>query len=169
MRSLQWTIVAISAIMAACSPSAPAAAVDKAAEEKAIGDLATKWVDAASKKDVETIVSFYAPDGAVVWPDAPAKRGAAAIREAWVELFKIPGLSLNFVPERIDISDSGDMAADFGRVESELDSASGRVKDVAKYIVVWRKIDGAWKVLYDSFNSNGPAAPAEPTTRPTSS
>src|SRR5690606_36256938 len=111
---------------------------------------------------VETIVSFYAPDGAVVWPDAPARRGHDEIRQAWTELFQTPGLTLNFIPERIDNSDSGDMAADFGRVEAQFDGPQGRVTDVTKYVVVWRKVDGNWRVLYDTFNSNQPATPAAP-------
>ena len=100
MRILHSTIVAVALTLVACSSPAPppaaAPAVDKAAEEKAINDLGTKWLDAAAKQDVDTIVSLYAPDGAVVWPDAPAKRGPTGVREAWVELFKIPGVKLTF-------------------------------------------------------------------------
>jgi hypothetical protein len=30
------------------------------------------------------------------------------------------------------------------------------VKDEGKYVVAWKKVDGAWKVAADIFNSNVP-------------
>lgn len=165
---VQWMTLVAAALTVNCSTQAPAPVVDKAAEENAIGELATKWIDAAARKDVDTIVSFYAPDGTIVWPDAPAGRGPDAVRAAWTEVFKTPGLKLTFVPERFDLSSAGDMAADFGRIESEFDGPQGTVKDVAKYVVVWRKVNGQWRVLYDTFNSNQPAAPAAQASTPAS-
>jgi len=160
MRVLRWVSLVAAALTVGCGTPVPS--VDKVAEEKAIRDLDIQWEAAAAKKDVDAVVAFYAPDGTAVWPDAPASQGTAAVRTAWVELFKTPGLVLRFTPERIDVSDAGDMATDFGKVEIAFDGPQGRVEDVAKYLVVWRKVNGAWKVLYDSFNSNKPAAPAAP-------
>jgi hypothetical protein len=28
----------------------------------------------------------------------------------------------------------------------------------AKYLVVWKKVNGSWKVQYDAFNANAPMA-----------
>lgn len=133
-------------------------AAKHSADEKAIRKLDVEWGDAACKKDLKAVVAFYAPDGSVVWPGAPAAHGTAKIRAAWVELLKTPGLSLRFTPERIDVADDGDMATDFGKVAFGHDTAQGHVRETAKYVVVWKKVEGAWKVLYDCYNMNTPDA-----------
>ena len=48
------------------------------------------------------------------------------------------------------------MASDFGRVYSEWQTPQGVVKSTDKYLTVWKKIDGGWKVLYDAWNTNAP-------------
>ena len=42
-----------------------------------------------------------------------------------------------------------------------MDTPQGHAKERVKYLVVWKKSDGAWKVAYDTFNSNAPP-PAPP-------
>lgn len=162
MRALHWlTFVALALTVSCGTATTP---VDKAADEQSIRNLAVQWSAAVEKKDLDAIMSFYAPAATAAWPDAPAAHGPEAIRAAWVELLKTPGLVLRFTPERIDVANAGDLAVDFGRVESEFDGPEGRVQDVAKYLLMWQKVDGQWKALYDSFNSNKLAAPA--TTPP---
>lgn len=125
------------------------------AAEREIRRLDGVWGDLASKQDLEAVVALYASDASLVWPDEPAHHGTAAIREAFTGMFKeFKGLTLKFTPERIDISDSGDLASDFGVVSLGFDGEQGRVEMTAKYLVVWKQVNGAWKVLYDSWNSN---------------
>jgi ketosteroid isomerase-like protein len=161
MRALRWITFILFALTAGCGTANPP--VDKAADEQSIRNLAVQWSAAVEKKDLDAIMAFYAPTATAVWPDAPAAHGLEAIRTAWVDLLKTPGLVLRFTPERIDVANAGDLAVDFGKVESEFDGPGGRVQDVAKYLLMWQKVDGQWKALYDSFNSNKPAAPATPT------
>ena len=126
-------------------------------DEQAIRDLDTAWSEAAGKMDLERVVGFYAPDGSVVWPDHPAAHGTAAIRSRWAELFKTtPGLYLKFAPERIVIAADRGLASDFGIVHFGFDSPSGPQRQTGKYVVVWRREKGRWKVLYDCYNMNEP-------------
>jgi ketosteroid isomerase-like protein len=69
------------------------------------------------------------------------------------------GLKLRFIPERIVISYDATLASDFGKVEFAHKEKGKRVMETAKYVVVWRKERGSWKVLYDSWNTNKPAKP----------
>jgi uncharacterized protein (TIGR02246 family) len=125
---------------------------DKTKDETAIRELDVQWGDAASKHDLDTVLEFYAHDGSLVWPGFPPAHGAKAIREQWAKMIVTPGLFLRFVPERIVIAESGDLATDFGRVEMAQDTPKGKEKITAKYLVAWRKENGVWKVLYDSWN-----------------
>ncbi|GAC1556002.1 MAG: hypothetical protein NVS2B5_17170 [Beijerinckiaceae bacterium] len=128
--------------------------MEHSSDEKTIRKLDAAWGDAACKKDLEAVAAFYAPNASLVWPGAPAAHGTAKIRAAWTELLKIPGLTLRFTPERIDIARDADIAVDFGRVDFKHDTEKGQVEEISKYVVVWKKMNGTWKVLYDCYNAN---------------
>jgi len=81
------------------------AATKHSPDDKAIRKLDAEWGDAVCKTDLEGVVAFYARDGSVVWPGAPAAHGIKNIRAAWKEMFDLyQGLTLKFTPERIDIA-----------------------------------------------------------------
>jgi ketosteroid isomerase-like protein len=137
------------------------------ADEAEIRKLDKAWSDAASKGigNLDNMVSVYAPNATVVWPDQPPAHGPKAIRKVWKSAFEqFHELHVTFGPVRIGISEAGDMASDFGKVSmawTETKKVKGRtvkqrVKAKAKYLMVWTKVDGAWKVLYDSYNMNAP-------------
>jgi ketosteroid isomerase-like protein len=129
----------------------------KSTDKKAIRKLDVAWGNTASKRDLDAVVAFYARAGSVVWPGVPAAHGTARIRSAWKKVFaQYRGLTLKFTAERIDVANSADLAADFGKVSFGYDTPKGRVMNIGKYVVVWKKVNGAWKVLYDSYNMNNP-------------
>ena len=130
-------------------------------DEKEIRRLDEEWSKAATKaasnpedpKLVEDVVAFYAADGSTVWPADQAQHGTAKIRAGWkagLKAFR----SLQFTPERIDVANGGDLAIDFGKVEIGQDDDKGRETLQGKYVVVWKKTDRGWKVLYDCYNMN---------------
>src|SRR5690348_16772313 len=125
------------------------------ADEAEIRRLDKEWGEAATKKNLDAVVGFYAHDGSLVWPEEPAVHGIAQIRANWKKMMDtIPGLKLRFTPERIVISDDATLASDFGKVEFGQEVNGKPVMQIAKYVVVWRKEKGNWKVLYDSWNMN---------------
>src|ERR1700743_11044 len=125
-------------------------------EEAAIKKLDAEWSDAAQKKDLDRVITFYATDGSVVWPGDQAAKGHAAIRARWEAAYKsTPNLYLRFEPTRIEVSDSGDLASDFGVVFFAPNVPPTDTENVGKYLVVWQKQHGAWMVLYDCYNMNG--------------
>lgn len=124
-------------------------------DRQEIERLDKAWGDAASRGDLDGVVGMYAVDGSLVWPDQKAIHGIDGIRKAWKAMLKPPGLWIRFIAERIVVS--GDLASDFGVVESRVPPTAK--KQVTKYLVVWRREQGAWKVLYDSYNTNKAEAP----------
>jgi len=164
MRLIQFALFA-AVTQVSCAPSA--APVDAKAEEAAIRSLEEQWSAAANKKDLEGTLAFYSATGATMWPDAPTSHGTSEIRAAWTTMFNIPGISLKFLPDKIDVAQSGDMATDEGRAVVGMTTPSGPVVDTSKYLVIWKKENGAWKVAYDSYNSNKPAAAPIPAALPT--
>jgi len=56
-----------------------------------------------------------------------------------------------FGSDRIEVSSSGDLAVEFGTW-----GPSGPDADYGNYTTVYRKIDGAWKVIADMSHSTKP-------------
>ena len=125
-------------------------------DEAAIRALDAQWskaATAATAKNVDHVIKFYAKDGSVVWPDLPHAKGHKAIRDSWKTMIKkMPGMYLSFRPTHIEIS--GDMASDFGLVHFAPNAKPGDTQNTAKYLVVWKRENGAWKVFYDCWNWN---------------
>ncbi len=108
-------------------------------------------------KDVAAIARIYAVDGMFLAPNALLVEGREGIAEVWAGLLGLPGISFTFEPTRIEVSASADLASDVGTYSLAFDADGGRVEDQGKYVLVWKKVNGAWKVLADIFNSNLPA------------
>ncbi len=149
------TLLAVVAVALASCTSVPK--VDVRSDELAIRALDAEFGAAAARKDLDAVVALYAPDATMLPNDAPAARGTKAIRLLWTEIFKVPGLSIEVVPEKIELSAAGDVATDMGHTETGMTGPDGRVKSRDKYLEVWRKVDGHWKVMYDTWNANEPA------------
>jgi len=116
-----------------------------------------RWLEAVSTGDAQSVVAFYAPDGAFLPPNAPLARGRAAVQAVWLSLIAAPGLRLRWTPSSIDVSRAADMAYEIGTYEMAMDGPAGRIEDDGKYVVVWRKSDDGWKVAADIFNSSRPS------------
>jgi ketosteroid isomerase-like protein len=149
-------LISLLAVATACT-SAPK--VDVQAEETAIRALDEQLGTLVAKRDTAGIVAMYTADAVVMPANAPAARDAAAIRAVWAGLLSLPGVSLQLTPEKVEISAAGDLAADAGSALMEMDTPQGRIKDVSKFLVVWRKVNGSWKMAYDIWNENAPPAP----------
>ena len=132
-----------------------AARSDTSADEITIRELDQKWLAAAQAGDATASAGFYAPDGALLLPDGPIAQGTQAIIAAWRGIFGMKNAKLTFAPTEVTVASAGDMAYEIGTYEFSFDSDKGPVKDVGKYVVVWKKIGGDWKVTADINNSDG--------------
>jgi ketosteroid isomerase-like protein len=75
---------------------------------------------ATHRRDLETIISLYAPDAVSMSAGDPPEHGAEAIRAAWKPLLATPGFSLRIIPEKIDLARSGEMAIELGHNDVEM-------------------------------------------------
>jgi len=129
--------------------------VNQASEEQTIRGLENDWQRAIATRDVEKIVSIHAPDAVVMMSNSPVASGSAAIRSAYNGLVNTPGLSLTWVPTKIDVV-SPNVATDIGTYTIAYDGPQGRVTDHGNYTTVWHKIDGQWRVAIDAPVSTTP-------------
>ena len=134
------------------------ATVDTSADERAIREQVTRWIQLIAAKDAAGIAQLYAEDGSVMPPNAPIGKGHASIEKAWAAMMSAPGFNLTFAPEEIVLSSSGDMALDRGTYRLSIAPSGKPQTDTGKYVVVWRKVAGEWKAGADIFNSDLPSA-----------
>ena len=149
-----FAVVLAAAVIAS---HAPANAHDPAPIEREIRGLDAQWNASYAAKDLTAVVEVYAKDAIFMAPNAPALDGREAIAEAIQGMLGLPGLELRFEPNQFHIASRGDLAVDIGLYTLAFDGEQGRIQDEGKYVFVWRKVDGAWKVVAEMFNTNLPA------------
>ncbi|MEQ5843777.1 nuclear transport factor 2 family protein [Paraburkholderia acidicola] len=123
-------------------------------DEKAIRSINHAVIDYIKTRDYTAITEFYDVDAAFLLPGSPAFVGIEAIRAAWKTLSQTPGISLEAEPETIEFAESGDLAMDRGWYRLTTMSDGESVLEQGKYLVVWRKKHGEWKMIADMINAN---------------
>jgi ketosteroid isomerase-like protein len=127
-------------------------------EEQELRAVDLAWSDAASRKDLDSVVSYMADDGETLAPNEPAARGKAAIRASWSNLLSLPGVSVRWEPLRVQVGKSGEIGYTSGTYTLSYTGADGKtVSDRGKYLEVWKKVNGKWKCSSDAYNSDLPA------------
>lgn len=145
LRRIRLAIALGALTLVACTP----ATVNQASEEQTIRGLENDWQRAIAARDVNTIVSLHAPDAVVMMSNSPLASGSSGIRSAYNGLVNTPGVSLTWVPTKIDVV-SPTVATDIGTYTLAYDGPQGRVTDHGNYTTVWHKIDGQWRVAIDA-------------------
>jgi ketosteroid isomerase-like protein len=130
---------------------AAAAVGQSGSEAESILALEREWSKRFAAGDVDWIVAAHAPNAQQFPPNAPPVIGSDALRAAWREMVDSDGPVLSWEPTAAFVSKSGDMAWDYGT--AKLTSADGETQDL-KYVVVWHRIDGEWKIVMDMFSPN---------------
>ena len=159
MRKAKYAFVAgLSVLLFGCGFNAGSddSTHDKAtAHEQAIRKTNERWLALIRDHDAAGVSKLYASDGAMMAPGAPIAQGQPALEKAWGGLMETPGFGLTFRADQIVVASGGDMALDRGTYLLSLAGPNGPKKDIGKYVVVWRNIDGEWKVAADIFNTDG--------------
>jgi ketosteroid isomerase-like protein len=123
--------------------------------------LAQDFAAAFNAKDSAKVASFYMDDATLMPPNEAAVKGRQSI-EAWFKGGIDAGLT-NFQLTPTDSAVAGQQAFEAGTYSLVVKPAAGggpAVTDKGKYVVVYKRVGGEWKLAYDIFNSDLPPAPA---------
>ena len=169
-RTQSLVIIALAALAACAQQAPPAPTVDLAAEEQAIRSQGQQLVARENAKDADGTLSFYADDAVAHMPGMPPINTKEGLRQAYQEFFTNMGLvSLQSTTTDVEVAASGDLAVEHGVNSITFTTPQGEMKDAGKYLAVWKKVDGQWKVAVISINSDTPmpGAPPPPPPAPT--
>lgn len=150
IKSWALSIILLLMGLGAVSPSLAGDDSDK------IEAMNAQWVKAFEQRDFQSMQALFTSDSLLLSPNEPAVKGPEAVVQVWKSWAEFTNVAIAWAANRIDVSSSGDMAYDYGWYTFAFDSENGRVEDKGKYIAVWKKVDGTWKVAADIFNSDLP-------------
>jgi uncharacterized protein (TIGR02246 family) len=115
-----------------------------------IATVNRQFEDAARKGDLERLASLYTRDAIALPPDSPMVKGRDNIKQMWGMIAQQIGLK-DVRLNTIDLDVNGDTAYEVG--EADLTIANGSA--AVKFVVVWKKIDGQWRLHRDIWNAKG--------------
>jgi uncharacterized protein (TIGR02246 family) len=151
MRAISVLALAgLTIVLGACGSNSPA--VDKIAIEKSLNDVEKGMRKVANDKDAAAFASNFVAGAVMMTPGKPPMNGQDAIRTAMTALLSDPNFKVDFASDKVEVADSGDMAATRGSYTLTLtDPATQKaITDKGSYVTVFRKQkDGTWKAVLD--------------------
>jgi ketosteroid isomerase-like protein len=128
-------------LLAGCA-SASSDDITRGDADRAIRRANEQLVAALRDGNYGSVASFYSDSASLLPPGGQAIIGRGDITQFWAGVLRGGGVDAKIFTE--DIEQSCDMAAERGRFS--LGTTSG------KYVVVWRKIRGQWRIWSDVYN-----------------
>ena len=136
------TKVATEAQAAPAAATAPGIGTD---DFKAIGVVYDEWKSAVRRRDAHAISLLYTADGMVVTQASPSARGRQALADLNQYYFDLGLIDVEIHTQ--EMYTVGDMICELGTAEAL--TASGRVLSTNRYMTLWKKEDGKWRVHRD--------------------
>jgi len=120
-------------------------------EEAAIHRTDANWLAAAASHDLNRVLPFWADDATILVPGVPPIIGKEAIRKYVTESFATPGFSITWKTEKVEVSQSGDLAYSTGTNRVSLNGPDGKsLTEEGRGVTIWKKqTDGSWKCVLD--------------------
>jgi uncharacterized protein (TIGR02246 family) len=144
-------------LLAACGSSQTSSDYQSGDAESYIKQADVAFGTAMRTNDMDALANMYAADATFMPPNMAAAHGQSAVRTSWSGfLGQFSSTDLTLTPD--DVQQSGDLAVETGRymVHVVPKGTAAPVTDSGKYVVVWKKIDGRWRIFRDIFNSDLP-------------
>jgi uncharacterized protein (TIGR02246 family) len=100
--------------------------------------------------DAQGMAALYTSDGMLLPPGTGIQKGSNAIQNFWQMVMDlgIKGARL----ETLEVEQEGETAIEMGQYE--LSGADGQRMDQGKYIVIWKRDVGQWKLHKDIWNTS---------------
>ena len=148
-------------VLTACAPQAEKQQVDFESEDQAIRSISIKWLELSKSRDAAGIAALFTEDAVLIRQDQQPV-GQTAIQEFLTEYMELnPEAVSNWSTDRVDIATSGDLAIEYGSWTTTSLGPNGTEEDYGKFVTIYRKVDGTWKISGDIGQSTKPEAASE--------
>jgi ketosteroid isomerase-like protein len=126
--------------------------VTKVAQEICAADKAL--IAAETSRDLELAMAYLAPDVILQPPDRRMVVGREAARDFYAEWFAIPYSAIQVHAQAVTVASSDDLAYLVGESAIVLSGPQGERQVPGKYLGVWRRIAGEWRLAALSWIGN---------------
>ena len=120
---------------------------------EAIAAADEQFVAAFNRGDAAGVAALYTEQGQLLPPNAGSMIGPQAIQAFWQGAMDMGIASARLEIREVEQHD--DTAIEIGTYT--LHAQDGTELDAGKYIVIWKRVEGEWKLHRDIFNSSKPA------------
>lgn len=123
---------------------------DQAEFKAAVEEACARFAANFARRDAEALVQdYYAPAPLMLAPDQPLQKGKDALKAVFASMWASGVTNAHLAP--VELSCSGDVGYEIGNASL---TAAGAADPLAlRYLVVWRRVDGAWKAEVDMFTA----------------
>lgn len=153
--SVLLAITLLGILVAGASDRSPGSAFDVTAIRKVVAEKNNQFTKAHVTREVAIINNYFTRDAKIFLPNADIVTGSAAIAELNREYVKL-GIT-EFREETTALYGNEDYLIEEGKYSMTFGKPS--VLENGKYLNIWKKEDGDWKVFSNIWNSSMPATP----------
>jgi len=135
---------------------ASAQSASTAADVAAINEFNRKYLKAINDGDIDALASLTTDGHMMIMSGGPPLTGKQALVDAMTRAFQTTDFDESWAPEETVVS--GDLAYQRGTfvVVSKPKAGGAEARITGNFLRIYRKIDGAWLMVRDSFNSQQP-------------
>lgn len=113
-----------------------------------------KFIEVFNKGDAAGLAALYTENGQLLPPNSDFITGREAIRAFWQGAMDMGIKSAKL--ETVEVAAIGNGASEIGKYV--LQGEGGKTLDTGKYVVIWKQVEGEWKLHRDIWNSSLSAA-----------
>lgn len=143
-------------VPAAQRAAAQTASAAHAADEAAIAEFNRRYLAAINGGDIDTLASLTTDGHMMISSGGPPLAGKKALVDAMTRAFQTTTFNESWAPEETVVS--GDLAYQRGTfvVVAKPKAGGSESRTTGNFLRIYRKIDGAWFMVRDTFNSQQP-------------
>jgi ketosteroid isomerase-like protein len=148
--------VLLALIAAPFAETARAQTTSPAVDEAAIAEFNRLYLNAINEGDIDTLARLTTDGHMMISSGGPPLVGKKALVEAMTRAFTTTDFDESWTPEETVIS--GDLAYQRGTfvVVARPKAGGAETRIAGNFLRIYRKIDGTWFMVRDSFNSQQP-------------
>ena len=126
-----------------------------AEDSQAIKAVSKQWVDAFNRGDAAAVAALYTEEAKRLPPNSPMIVGMESI-QAFIQAALDAGAG-ELQATLIELHVNGDMAYEVGEYTLTIQPEEGKaISDSGKYMEIWKRVNGSWKIIADIFNTSLP-------------
>ena len=115
-----------------------------------------RFIEAFNRGDAASVAAMYTTDARLLPPDNRMLEGRQNIQMFWLGLINT-GFQITRL-ETLTVEAQGNLASEIGRYTISNRVNGQVVTYTGKYVVVWRRQSGRWRLAADIWNSDAPAS-----------